>query len=69
MTTIVSRQDRRIFVYAYIDKKCSLCKGKLRAKGGIAGHNPQPYKNLKVTDRVCNHCHEEFVIPARKEMR
>jgi hypothetical protein len=72
--TTVSRQHTRNkkLVVAYLKKKgvalvknCSLCKGDLEANGSIYGHNPQPYKNLKVSQSVCNSCHDKFVVPAR----
>ena len=42
-------------------KTCSICKFQFTG----FGHNPQPVKDMKVSDRCCGECNDTVVIPLR----
>ena len=42
-------------------KTCSICKFPFTG----FGHNPQPVKKLKVSERCCDECNDTVVIPLR----
>ena len=43
------------------EKTCSICKMKFFGHG----NNPQPVKNLSVSDRCCDECNDTIVFPRR----
>ena len=42
-------------------KTCSICKFPFVGHG----HNPQPVKDLRVSERCCSECNDTVVVPLR----
>ena len=77
--TIITKGGRRLSSYGSIDyliapkvqrrktlrasglKTCSICKFPFTG----FGHNPQPVKDMKVSERCCGECNDTVVIPLR----
>ena len=55
------KEQRRKLLSSTRQKTCSICKFPLKG----SGHNPQPVKELKVSDRCCDDCNNTVVVPLR----